>query len=162
MLVRCTSRLLTLLGRGVDVVDEPPGDDDWYANLLWIDRRKCLLLTHAGTLFPVFVADVRKGDLLPLGALVAERAAAALADEQLPDDVLGQLDPGAARIARTANRQILGFMNESALACRYAIDQAGGLDHTDVDALNRFLRRQLHNRDGYRQPLDLVLERLVA
>jgi len=47
-------------------------------------------------------------------------------------------------------------------ASRKSADQAGGLDHTNVDALNRFLRRQLHNRDGYGQPLDLVLERLVA
>ncbi|MFN2615181.1 MAG: hypothetical protein ABR552_10255 [Actinomycetota bacterium] len=31
----------------------------WYANLLWFDRRKCLLLTLAPTLFSVSVADVR-------------------------------------------------------------------------------------------------------
>lgn len=160
--VRCTSRLLTVLGREAGVVDEPPSDDDWYANLVWIDRRKCLLLTHAGTLFPVFAADVRKRDLVPLGALVAERAAAALADERLPDDVLGTLDHDAARIARTASRQILGFMNESVQACRFAVERAGGLERTDVDDLNRFLRRQLHERDGYRQPLDLVLDRLVG
>lgn len=63
--------------------------------MLWIDRRKCLLLTHAGTLFPAFVADVRKADLVPLGALVAERAATALNDERPPDDILGVLDPPA-------------------------------------------------------------------
>src|SRR3972149_2635576 len=45
-----------------------PADDEWYLNLLWIERGKCLLLTHAGTLFRVFVADVRKADLLPIGA----------------------------------------------------------------------------------------------
>jgi len=26
----------------------PPDPDDWYAILLWLDGRKCLLLTHAG------------------------------------------------------------------------------------------------------------------
>ena len=40
----------------------PPTDDDWYLNLLWIDRQKCLLLTHAGTLSPssgqAFVARI--------------------------------------------------------------------------------------------------------
>src|SRR5207247_415481 len=39
-------------------------------NLLWLDRRKCLLLTHAGTLFPVFVADVRAADLRPPGSYI--------------------------------------------------------------------------------------------
>lgn len=36
------------------------------------------------------------------------------------------------------------------------------LEHTDIDELNRFLRRQLHYRAGYRQPLDLVVDRLVS
>jgi hypothetical protein len=52
-------------------------------------------------------------------------------------------------------------MNDSAFSARAVIDSSGGLDRTDVDELNRRLRRQLHNRDGYRQPLDLVLARLV-
>lgn len=162
MLVRCTARLLDLLGkRDIVLVDDPPGDDDWYANLLWLDRRKCLLLTHAGTLFPVLVADIRRRDLQPPGPLIAARVEAALGDEKLPADLLGPLDPDALRIGRTASRSILGFMNDSAFACRYAVEQAGGLEHTDLDGLNRFLRRQLHNRGGYRQPLDLVLDRLL-
>jgi hypothetical protein len=41
------------------------------------------------------------------------------------------------------------------------LDVVGGLEHTDITDLNRFLRRHLHKRDGYRQPLDLVLDRLV-
>lgn len=31
-------------------------------------------------------------------------------------------------------------MNDSALACRYSIERAGGLEHTDLDDLNRLLR----------------------
>lgn len=160
MLLRCTARLLGLLGkRDIVLVDDPPSDADWYANLLWLDRRKCLLLTHAGTLF---LADVRKRDLQPAGPLIVARVEAALGDEQLPADLLGPLEPDGLRIGRTASRSILGFMNDSALACHYAVEQAGGLESTDLDDLNRFLRRQLHNRGGYRQPLDLALDRLVS
>jgi hypothetical protein len=163
VLLRCTARMLDVLGaKSVVLVDDPPGDDDWYANLLWLDRRKCVLLTHAGTLFPVFLADVRKRDLQPPGPFVATHVSTALTDEKLPTDLLGSLDPDASRIARTASRSVLGFMNDSAPACRYAVEDAGGLEHTDLDALNRFLRRQLHNRDGYRQPLDLAMDRLVS
>ncbi|MCA1699222.1 MAG: hypothetical protein LC790_10115, partial [Actinobacteria bacterium] len=46
-------------------VDAPTSSDDWYANLLWLDRRKCLLIVHAGTLFALFVADIRVRDLRP-------------------------------------------------------------------------------------------------
>ena len=162
-MLRCTSRLLDLLGRrDVTLVDDPPTDEDWYANLLWVDRRKCLLLTHAATLFPVFAVDVRKPDLRPPGPFVVAQIRGALADERLPAGVLGELDADDVSLARTASRSILGFMNDSALACRYSVEQAGGLEHTDLDAVNRSLRRQLHNRGGYHQPLDLVLVRLAT
>lgn len=65
-------------------------------------------------------------------------------------------------MARTASRRVLTLMNDSARACRYAVEDSGGLEHTDLDDFNRRLRRLLHNHDGYRQPLDSVLERLIA
>ena len=146
--------------RDVTLVDAPDGDEEWYANIVWIDRRKCLLLTHAATLFPVLVADVRARDLRPPGPFVVHRIRAALADEGLPRDAHGVLDPDAVRVARTASRQVLGFMNDSAQTSRWIIDEAGGLEHADVQDLNRFLRRTLHDRGGYHQPLELVAERL--
>jgi hypothetical protein len=50
-------------------------------------------------------------------------------------------------------------MNDMALTSRLLVDRAGGLEHADLDDLNRLLRRTLHNRDGYHQPLDLVAGR---
>lgn len=67
MILRCTAKALQLL-RPTRLASPPPADDaDWYLNVLWIERRKCLLLTHSGTLFPVFVPDVHAADLRPLG-----------------------------------------------------------------------------------------------
>jgi len=44
--LRCTRKALALLKLGADTLaDPPPSNDDWYMNLLWLDRRKCLLLT---------------------------------------------------------------------------------------------------------------------
>ena len=40
-----------------------PDPEDWYANLLWFDRRKCLLLAHSATLFTIFEADVTASGL---------------------------------------------------------------------------------------------------
>jgi hypothetical protein len=63
--------MLTLLGaRPRDLETIEPSDGDWYANLLWLDGRKCLLLAHAGTLFSVFVPDIRKAELVPIGPSV--------------------------------------------------------------------------------------------
>jgi hypothetical protein len=64
VVVRCTKKMLDLLGgRSLTLSGLPPTDDDWYLNLLRVDRQKCLLLTHTGTLFFVFRAGVRGADL---------------------------------------------------------------------------------------------------
>jgi hypothetical protein len=130
-------------------------------NLLWLGRRKCLLLTHAETLFSVFVADVRASDPRPLGRFVVGKIDAELAGEGLPGDCLGQLDPEAVQVARTASRSVLGFMNEMAFYLDYVVADAGGLGSCDVGELNRDLHRRLHSHGGYATPLELVTRRLL-
>src|SRR6266851_5155642 len=62
VVLRCTAKMLSLLGtRPRDLETIEPSDQDWYANLLWLEAR-CLLLAHAATLFSVFVPDIRKAD----------------------------------------------------------------------------------------------------
>ena len=162
MVLRCTRRVLDLLGgRAVTLTELPAAEDDWYLNLLWLDRQKCLLLTHAGTLFSVFLAGVRKADLRSIGACVVKAVAAELCSESLPPDTFGELNPDAIRLAPTASRSTLGFMNEMAADLRYRVD-AGGLGHSDISALNYDLRRTLHNRGGYVYPIELVARWLAA
>lgn len=159
MIVRCTAKARTLLGVG-QLTDPEPAEDDWYVNLLWFDRRKCLLLAHVGTLFPVFVADVRKGDLTPLDLWLGNVVRRELHAEGLPGNILGDLSTPVV-MAKTASRQMLGFMNEMARFAEYDIADAGGLARCDIDELNRRQRRMLHNRDGdYVRPIELATARL--
>ncbi len=52
VVLRCTAKMLNLLGIGErELVTLAHTDEDWYANLIWLDGRKCLLPAHAGTLF---------------------------------------------------------------------------------------------------------------
>jgi hypothetical protein len=50
VILRCTRKLLTVLGSAVAEPAPAPDPEDWYANLVWLDRRKCLLLIHSATL----------------------------------------------------------------------------------------------------------------
>jgi hypothetical protein len=161
VVLRCTRRACDLL-RVQLAPDIPPADDDWYLNVLWIDRRKCLLFMHATTLFSVFAADVRAADVRPIGAYAVRVLQAGLSAEALPLDCLGTLDPVDVRPAKTASRSVLGVMNDLAHLSRYQVARAGGLPRTDVAELNRFLRRTPHARDGYVWPLDLVTARLAG
>jgi hypothetical protein len=148
--------------RPASLVQALQADDDCYANLLWIDRRKCLLFSHAGTLSSIFAADVLERDLAPFGAYLVRIIEARLREEHLPADALGELDAESVLLAPTASRSVLGFMNDMARACRYQVEDSGGLDRSDVEALNRRLLRTLHGRDGYHDPLELVARRIGA
>lgn len=158
MIVRCTARLLRLLAPG-EVADVPSAPNDWYANLIWIDRRKCLLLVHANTLFPVFIADVRKPQLTRFSVYLAGTVVTALADEGLSPDSLGPLDPAHVQVARTASRSVLGFMSDMASTSQYLAERAGGINHLDTGELNAFLRRTPFNRGGYIRPIEAARQR---
>jgi len=161
MILRCTKKVLDLLDDSpLGLPESEPSEDEWYANLLWVDRQKCLLFTHAGTLFSVFAAGVRKADLRPVGLYVVRLIEQELRSEGLPMDVLGPLDPDRVVIAKTASRSTLGFMNEIVLHVQLQIADTGGLDQCDISALNHRLRRTLHNYSGtYARPIERVLDR---
>ena len=160
LVLRCTAKLQKLVGRPeLPTAPPPASDDDWYANLLWIDGRKCLLVTHAGTLFSIFAPDVRAGDLRPLGTFVVPRIHDQLAAEGLSPDALGVIDPSDARIAKTADRGVLGCMNDLALTCNYAVADAGGLAQLDLVGLHRRLQRNITSARRYVHSVDLVAER---
>ena len=152
--------MLAFLGtRPEDLVTIEPRDHDWYANLLWLDGRKCLLSAHAGTLFSVFVPDIRKSDLMPIGASVVRFIHNELEAESMPLDRLGVLDSRSIALAKTESRTVLGYMNEMARFCEYAVADAGGPARCDARELNRELRRELHlsrRAPGYFVPIELA------
>jgi hypothetical protein len=162
MVVRCTKRTLDLLGSKVTLSELSPTDDDWYLNLFWTDREKCLLLTHTGTLFSVFRAAVRVGDLRPIGTYLTAIIETELRAEGLPADTFRGLQPETWRLAKTASRSTLGHMTQMAFELQGIAAGAGGLDRCDIDDLNHWLRHSLRNRGGYVHPIDLIARRLAT
>ncbi len=145
MLLRCTTKLLELLGsRPGDLVTAEPDADDWYGDLFWIDRRKCVLLMHAGTMLAVFVPDVRRADLVPFGPTIVRHVEDALADEGLPPHALGVPDAAGVSLAKTASRSILGCMRQDRFFLQHAVAIGGGLAHCHPPGINHQLRRTLH------------------
>ena len=154
-MLRCTAKVLALLGVSEPAIGEACATD-WYAHLVWIDRRKCLLVTHAGTLFSVFMPNVTAAGLRPIGPPVVSAIQAALHVEGLPADTLGDLDPQQVAVAKTADRRILGTINDLAFTTEHVIATAGGLARCDIDALHHGLHRTINSITGYIPPIDLV------
>lgn len=158
MILRCTKKLLAVIRPEQLATPEPDGDD-WYANLLVLDRRKCLLLTHVDTLFTIFEPDVRVSDLRTTRRLVAGLIGRELLAESLPPDTFGECRTDELLIAETTDRSVLGCMNDMAFLCEVAVADAGGLARVDTALLNRRLHRNINSARGYERPIILVMER---
>ena len=65
-----------------------------------------------------------------------------------------------AKIAKTADRSVLGCMNDMAFHCEVAITDSGGLARTDLAALNQSLRRNINSARRYQLPIELTVKRL--
>ena len=163
MILRCTRKLLAVIGPKL-VAEPPPAPDpeDWYGNLLWFEGRKCLLLTHSATLFSIFEADARASDLRATRHLVTRLIQRELRCEGLPSSTFADPGPEEVILARTADRSVLGCMNDMAVLCEQTITRSRGLSRTDLDKLNRSLRRNINSARDYQRPIELTAGRLGA
>jgi hypothetical protein len=162
MILRCTRKLLAVMGSAVADPAPAPDPEDWYANLLWLDRRECLLLTHSATLFTIFEADVTASGLRATRQLVTGLIGRELRREELPAGTFGDLEQQEVLLAKTADRSVLGCMNDMAFRCEHATGQTGGLARTDLAELNQALRRNINSARGYRPSIELAARRLAV
>ncbi len=160
LLLRCTGKLLKVLGTAPkDLVEAPPSPEDWYGNVIYIEGRKCLLVTHAQTLFTVFIPDVLAADLRPIDALLIPALHAALAREGLPIDTFGVPGGGPVRLAKTADRSVLGCLRDLAGRCEWAVRSVGGLANLDLDELHHGLQRNPSSVRNWAFAIDSVRKR---
>jgi hypothetical protein len=157
-MLRSTKKLLDVI-RPEHLETQDPEDEDWYANLLVLDRRKCLLLTHAGTLFTIFEPDVRASDLRATKNLIVALIERELLAEGLLADVFGDLRADELMIAKPADRSVLGCMNDMAFLCDVAVADARSLALVDVASLNHRLHRNINSARNYEPPIDLLIGR---
>jgi hypothetical protein len=154
VLLRCTGKVLKLL-RESPAASESSGEE-WYANLLWIEGRKCLLLTHVRTLFSVFIRNVAVSQLRAIGPFVVSSIQTALAAEGQRLDTFGDLGTETVSVAKTADRHIIGTMNDQAFTACHVIANAGGLAHCEAEDINRVLHRTINGVTGYARSIELV------
>jgi hypothetical protein len=162
MILRCTSRMLDVIGGKPELIDIGPSDDDWYANVVYIDGKKCVLLVHVSTLFSTMALNVGVGLLRPIGGYVYSQIVRALEREGFPRDALGVIDYHQIHLAPTRSRSVLGSMNDMVIMARQIIRSGGGLANCDVGKLNRLLHDTPNQARGLATPLELVRQRLAG
>lgn len=136
--IHCTQKLL----KELKVTDSIPAPDilpakglgNWYANLLRINRRKCILFTNEKTIYSFLIPNVRKENLMHLHEEFLKHLTKNLQFEEIPLDVIQKIHEEYNNVsyAKTNSRRVLGFMNDFAYHYEGEIMDAGGLEYANL------------------------------
>ena len=142
--IHCTKKLLKELGAlGSRIPHEhaPGFFGSWHANLIRIERRKCVLFTNDRTLYSFLVPGMKRKD--DFHDLFLVHLNSNLAIEGFGQgDILKALDEySEIAIAPTTNRSVLGSMNDLAGQAEFLIHRASGLERADMLRMNMMLNR---------------------
>ena len=161
VLIRCTQKLLAEIPD--KLVDPSASGDGWHANLLRLERRKCVLFTHDTTLYSVFVPGLTKPDFEHLDEVFGQRLFKVLLWDEFPQaQIERMLDTcRTIRFARSNNRSVLGSMNDLRFQIEVYVAHDGGLANTDMAELHHKLNRVPMGAVGYRYAVEGLRERLA-
>jgi Domain of unknown function (DUF6933) len=134
--------------------ENPEGLGNWYANLLRIDRKKCLLFTNEKTLYSFLIPGVEKENLKNIVDEFLMHLNLNLQAEGFGLEVINRVmreyqDIG---FAKTTSKHILGAMNQLALEYEVLIEMKEGLENVKVLEMNRDINRTILKGIKYLHP----------
>lgn len=162
-LIRCTAKLQKEMGlKKADLMQDTPNFSylgPWHANLIYIDRRKCVLFVNDKTLFNFIAPDVSKAVIRKLDDLFRNYLQCILADEGFPESVRDKILSEYADVAyaKTNSKRVLGSMNDLAYHYKHSILDAGGVHSYAVPGIIRRLNRMPMSAIEYVYPIAALL-----
>ena len=160
MTLRCTRKLLAAL-RARPATNPAPGRSilgDWYANIYDTQPCRLVLCVNERSLLPVLLEFQETSALM---RSLERSVADLLARIGVPEDsiLLERAAMAGMQLGATANRRILGCLNETAFAISHAFDWMHPKYFRDhEDHLSRFI----YSPTGYRPPHALARELFEA
>jgi hypothetical protein len=143
-IIRCTKKLLDELKvKPDDVEGQSQNLSNWHANLIRVDRRKCILFTHDATLFSIFLPGVRKSEFQKIKDIFGQVLFKSLIGESFSQTHVELFleDFRNIQFSKTNNRSVLGSMTDLTFQIKFTVSTYGGLDNTDIVQLNHDLNR---------------------
>jgi len=163
-LIGCTKKLQKEMGLGGKDLStfEPDnsGLGPWTANLIFVNRRKCILFVNDKTMFNFLVPDmlrkyIRELDRMFLGWLSCTLAEEGYVNSQR-EEILNEYQQ--IGYSNTRSRSVLGSMNELAFMYKFSIQAISGLhDHRFPEIIKEMNRIPMGSL-GYQLPIEALFE----
>ncbi len=161
-LIHCTGKLQKEMGlKKADLCEVVPIFSylgSWHANLMYVDRRKCILFVNDKTLFNFIAADVSRADIRDLGVLFKSLLQCVLSDEGLEASAKEKImsEYNELGYAKTQNRSVLGSMNDLVFHYKYLIQDAGGVHSHEIPGIIQKLNRMPMGALEYAYPIEAL------
>ncbi len=161
-IIHCTRKLLKELDVPLvelDKITSPTeGLGNWYANLLRIDRRKCLIFTNEKSLYTFLIPKVLKSNLKNIEEEFLIHLSYNLQNEGFRLEAINRVMQEYQEIgfAKTSNRRVLGSMNEFAFEYDYLIRREGGIENIRILHLNKEINRTPMGALKYGYPIEAL------
>lgn len=146
-LIRCTKKLQKEMGlKPSDLCTDEQRFSylgSWHANLIHIDRRKCVLFVNDKTLFNFIVPDLSRAQIRELDQLFKSYLSCVIDDAGFSEADRGRILSAYDEVGftNTNSKSVLGSMNDLVFHYKYSIQEAGGMDSPAVPEIIRRLNR---------------------
>lgn len=134
---------------------DPEGPlDVWYANIIYIDRRKCLMCVHGSTSISFLVADISVQELKQFPVLFNGHLKRLLTLEGIPNTVVETATQDIDfSFAKSQSKSVLGSMNDLALNYWSQILESAK-QYSSLDEVIHDLNRTPMGALGYAYPIE--------
>jgi hypothetical protein len=164
-LIRCTGKIQKEMGlKKSDLIEESPRFSflgQWHTNLIYINRRKCILFVNDKTLFNFIVPDVSRAEIRKLGDIFRLNFSCVLSAEgysrELVEKALSEYSE--IKYGKSNDRSVLGSINDLAFRYEYWIFESGGVHSAEIPSIIQKLNRMpMKKKVGYIWPADEILK----
>jgi len=164
-IIRCTKKLLKEVGGVIPDLDIRPSFwlESWHANLVVIDRCKCLLVTNDESLYTLFIPGLKKADFKHLKIIINEHLFKSMVYDGLSQSSIEKvLSVGDDLVFTTTNsRSVIGVMNDMKLILEQKVYGNGGMKYCNPFELQHSINRMPIGPLKYEFSLEVFKKKLM-
>ena len=164
-LIHCTQKLLKdLENPPLHTPADTQGLGNWYANLIRIDRKKCLLFTNEKTLYSFLIPNILKKNIKNIEEEFLINLNLNLQAEGFSLEIIKKVMQEYTEIgfAKTASKTVLGAMTQLMFEYEVLIEMKEGLENVKVLEMNKHINRSLMRGTRHLHPIEMLQELLAG